>query len=101
MTASVFEIARLDIHGYAEDPSVRGTVESSSKIFDGADVITYGMFRVITSLEFFQHQFTKMGHGDSCDPTYLSSKATTALFVPREASAAGAYVLTGFDEVSR
>ncbi len=65
---------------------VRGTVESSIKIFDGVDVITSGVFRVITTLEFLQHEFTKMGHSVLVTETYLSSKATTAPFFPREAS---------------
>jgi hypothetical protein len=38
--------------------AVRGTVESSRKIFDGVDVAAYGIFRIITTLEFLQHQFT-------------------------------------------
>jgi hypothetical protein len=44
--------------------AIRGTVESSSKILDGVDITAYSFFRVVTALEFFQHQFTKMGHGD-------------------------------------
>ncbi|MGA8304420.1 MAG: hypothetical protein WB723_01995 [Candidatus Acidiferrales bacterium] len=32
-------------------------VESSREIFDCAQVITYGIFRVITTLEFLQHHF--------------------------------------------
>ena len=45
--------------------AVRGTVESSSKIFDCVDVVRMVFFRVITTLEFLQHQFTKMGHGNA------------------------------------
>jgi hypothetical protein len=37
--------------------AVRGTVESSSKILDGVDVTAYSFGRVVTSLEFLQHQF--------------------------------------------
>src|SRR6266404_942193 len=37
--------------------TVRRTVESSSKIFDCADVIACGMLRVVTTLEFLQHHF--------------------------------------------
>ncbi|MGB2663260.1 MAG: hypothetical protein WAK48_04600, partial [Candidatus Acidiferrum sp.] len=37
-----------------------------------------------------QHQFTKMGHRDLLvTQTYLNQQATTAPFIPREASAAG------------
>src|SRR6266566_432368 len=52
----------------------------SSKILDGPDVVAYGMFRKITTLEFFQHRFAKMGHGNtSCDPhLYQSHQATNA-----------------------
>src|SRR5215831_11618081 len=44
--------------------AVWSAVESSSEIFDCVDVIAYGMFREVTSLEFFQHHFAKSGHGD-------------------------------------
>src|SRR6266478_9947826 len=37
--------------------TVGRSVESSTKIFDCADVIPYGIFRVITTLEFLQHHF--------------------------------------------
>src|SRR5437899_8436215 len=40
------------------------SVEVSSKIFDCVDVVTYGIFRKVTTLEFFQHHFAKSGHGD-------------------------------------
>jgi hypothetical protein len=39
-------------------------VEASSKIFDCPDVVACGMFGVITTLEFVQHHFSQMGHGD-------------------------------------
>jgi hypothetical protein len=39
-------------------------MEVSSKILDCADVGTCGMLSVITSLEFFQHYFSEMGHRD-------------------------------------
>src|SRR4029077_5033770 len=49
--------------------AVRGTVEPSRKIFDGVDVTAYSFFRVIKTLEFLQHQFTKMGpRVPPCDP---------------------------------
>src|SRR5437899_12057873 len=40
------------------------SVEVSSKIFDCVDVMAYGIFRKVTTLEFFQHHFAKSGHGD-------------------------------------
>src|ERR1700752_2090766 len=60
--------------------AVRRTVEVSSKILDGPDVVAYGMRREVTTLEFLQHHFSKMGHRDtSCDPhLYPSHQATTA-----------------------
>src|SRR5437762_14114497 len=60
--------------------AVRRTVEVSSKILDGPDVVAYGMLREVTTLEFFQHHFSKTGHRDtSCDPhLYPSHQATTA-----------------------
>jgi hypothetical protein len=48
------------------------------------------MLCVITTLEFFQHHFSEMGHRDLLvTQTYLSYQATTAPFISREASAAG------------
>src|SRR5258708_38520964 len=44
--------------------AIRWAVEVSSKIFDCADVMAYGIFRKVTTLEFFQHHFAKSGHGD-------------------------------------
>src|SRR5437899_5091645 len=35
------------------------SVEVSSKIFDCVDVMAYGIFRKVTTLEFFQHHFAK------------------------------------------
>src|SRR6266566_7418945 len=43
---------------------MRGRVEVSREIFDGAKVTIDGSLGVITTLEFFQHHFSKMGHRD-------------------------------------
>src|ERR1700736_3413353 len=43
---------------------IRGSVEVSREIFDGAEVTIDGSLGVITTLEFFQHHFSKMGHRD-------------------------------------
>jgi hypothetical protein len=37
--------------------AVGGKMESSRKIFNGADVTTYGSLCIITTLEFLQHHF--------------------------------------------
>src|SRR5882672_11387747 len=39
-------------------------MEVSRKLFDGAKVTIDGSLGVITTLEFFQHHFSKMGHSD-------------------------------------
>src|SRR6266404_1316136 len=44
--------------------AIRWAVEVSSKIFDCVDVMAYGIFRKVTTLELFQHHFAKSGHGD-------------------------------------
>src|SRR6201998_1213879 len=45
------------------------TLEASREIFHYTDVTAYGSFGVITTLEFVQHHFSEMGHGNtSCDP---------------------------------
>jgi len=49
----------------ARSQAVRRKVESSREIFDGADVGIYGSLGVITTLEFLQHHFSKMGHRDT------------------------------------
>src|SRR5215472_668406 len=69
--------------------AVRWTVEVSSKIFDCADVVAYGMFRKVTTLELFQHHFAKSGHKDLLMTRQLpqplgNHRSTTS----REASAA-------------
>jgi hypothetical protein len=40
-------------------------VELLREALDGANVTLRGSFRVMTTLEFFQHHFAKMGHRDS------------------------------------
>jgi hypothetical protein len=66
-------------------------MEASRKIFHYSDVTAYGSLSVITSLEFFQHHFSEMGHGDLLvTPIYLSGQATTAPSASRAASAARA-----------
>src|SRR5260370_42549935 len=70
--------------------AIWGAVEVSSKILDCADVGTCGMLSVITSLEFFQHYFAKMGHRNtSCDPHLHQAIEQPMLPTSREASAAG------------
>src|SRR6201987_878877 len=76
--------------------AVRRTVEVSSKILDGPDVVAYGMRREVTTLEFLQHHFSKMGHRDtSCDPhLYPSHQATTAPLPHAKRQPRSGYVLT-------
>src|SRR5260370_18220114 len=63
----------------------------SSKIFYCTKVVAYGILCIITKLEFFQHHFSKMGHGNtSCDPhLHLSHSSYQRSATSREASAAG------------
>ena len=46
-------------------------MEVLGEVFHDFGVGLYGSLRVITTLEFLQHHFSKMGHRDSflCDPT--------------------------------
>src|SRR5216683_1533145 len=46
---------RLVFTNVSQAQTVRRTVESSREIFNCAEVIPYGIFRVITTLEFLQH----------------------------------------------
>src|SRR5260370_25019122 len=63
----------------------------SSKIFYCTKVVAYGILCIITKLEFFQHHFYKMGHGNtSCDPhLHLSHSSYQRSATSRAASAAG------------
>src|SRR6202051_3595587 len=62
-----------------------------SKILDCANVAACGIFRIITTLELFQHHFSQVGHREtSCDPHLphkpsSNQRSTTS----RVASAAG------------
>ena len=49
---------RLIFANLPRPQAVRREIESPSKILDGADVTTCGIFRVITALEFLQHSFS-------------------------------------------
>src|ERR1700723_797810 len=66
----------------------------SSKIFYCTKVVTYGILCIITKLEFFQHHFSKMGHGNtSCDPhLHLSHHATNAALPHAKRPPPGGYV---------
>src|SRR5437016_13648348 len=49
--------------------AVGRTMEALREIFHYPDVTSYRNFSVITTLEFLQHHFSEMGHGNtSCDP---------------------------------
>src|SRR6266436_2345257 len=67
-----------------------------SKILDCADVGTCGMLSVITTLEFLQHYFAKMGHRNtSCDPhLHPSHQATNAPLPHAKRPPPGGYVQT-------
>src|SRR6266403_3087171 len=68
----------------------------SSKIFYCTKVVAYGILCIITKLEFFQHHFSKMGHGNtSCDPhLHLSHQATNAALPHAQRPPPGGYVQT-------
>src|SRR5271169_226462 len=68
----------------------------SSKIFYCTKVVAYGILCIITKLEFFQHHFSKMGHGNtSCDPhLHLSHQATNAARPHAKRPPPGGYVQT-------
>src|SRR6516164_4997584 len=76
--------------------AVRRTVEVSSKILDCPDVVAYGVFREVATLEFLQHHFSKMGHRNtSCDPhLYPSPQATNAGLPHAKRPPRSGYVLT-------
>src|ERR1700740_368818 len=78
-----FPHAREVLANLPRPQAIRLAVEVSSKILDGADVRAYGSCRVVTSLEFFQHYFAKMGHGNtSCDPHLHTNHQATNVPLP-------------------
>src|SRR6266849_7175589 len=81
--------------------AVRRTVESSSKIFDCVDVGTCGVLSVITTLEFFQHHFSQMGHRDLLvTQPYLTRQATNAPLPHAQRPPPGGYVQTVYMDKS-
>src|SRR5215469_18196733 len=70
--------------------AIRWAVEVARKFLDGTDVTAYGFCRVVTTLEFLQHHFSKMGHRDLLVTHNLAQPTgNPAPSSPREASAAG------------
>src|SRR5271169_1288348 len=74
----------------------------SSKIFYCTKVVAYGILCIITKLEFFQHHFAKMGHGNtSCDPhLHHNHRATNAPLPHAKRPPPGGYVQTRLPEKS-
>ena len=70
------------------------------KILDRLDVAVDGSLSIITTLEFFEHHFAKLGHRESpYDPT-LSAHRHTADTEHAKASAAKASFETGLEEIN-
>ena len=69
---------------------------STGRVLSFCCVVAYGMRREVTKLEFFQHCFAKMGHGNtSCDPhLYPSHQATNAPLPHAKRPPRSGYVLT-------
>src|SRR6266481_1712619 len=66
---SLLEQFRLVFANLLGAQTVWTALEASREIFHYTDVTAYGSFSVITTLEFVQHHFSEMGHGNtSCDP---------------------------------
>src|SRR5215831_6353742 len=76
--------------------AIRWAVEVATEILDCADVVAYSFFREVTTLEFFQHHFSKMGHRHtSCDPhLYPNHRATNAPLPHAKRPPRSGYVLT-------
>src|SRR6266478_3223816 len=82
--------------------AIRWTVEVSSKIFDCVDVMTYGIFRKVTTLELFQHHFAKSGHGDGLLMTrqLISTYRQPPLhYLTRSVRRTSGFVLAGYSEL--
>src|SRR5438874_325610 len=66
---SFLEQFRLVFANLLGAQAVGRTMEALREIFHYPDVTSYGSFSVIATLEFLQHHFSEMGHGNtSCDP---------------------------------
>src|SRR5260370_18584402 len=76
-------------------------VEITREIFDCLDVKACCSLSVVTTLEFLEHHFAKVGHrSSSYDPPYLLH-GSTADTRHAQASAAKRFVQTGFGEIGR
>src|SRR5207249_10106626 len=77
-------------------PTRRSSDLSSSKIFYCTKVVAYGIFCIITTLEFFQHHFSQMGHREpSYDPhLHHNHRPTNAPLPHAKRPPPGGYVQT-------
>src|ERR1019366_2718571 len=87
---SFAEQIRLVLANVLRSELIRRAVKVTRKILDRLDVAVDGSLRIITTLEFFEHHFAKLGHRESpYDPT-LSAHRHTADTEHAKASAAKA-----------
>src|ERR1700756_98475 len=72
---SFAEQIRLVLADVLRSELIRRSPEITREIFDGLDVAVYGRLSVITTLEFFEHHFAKVGHRLApYDPTLFPHK---------------------------
>ncbi|MGA2647591.1 MAG: hypothetical protein ABSF15_23050 [Candidatus Sulfotelmatobacter sp.] len=72
----------------------------AGEIFDRLDVAVYGSLSVITTLEFFEHHFAKVGHRLApYDPTLSFTPLLPTLHTRKRLPQSG-FVETGFKEIN-
>src|SRR5262249_5382801 len=85
---SLLKQLRLVFANVPRAQAFQRTVESSREIFNWADVTTYGILRIIATLEILQRHFSQMGHRDLLVTQNLSQLHALLLRSSRGASAA-------------
>jgi hypothetical protein len=79
---------------------IRRAPEMAGEIFDRLDVAVYGSLSVITTLEFFEHHFAKVGHRLApYDPTLSFTPLLPTLHTRKRLPQSG-FVETGFKEIN-
>ena len=79
---------------------IRGAPEVVRELLDHLDVAVYGSLSVITTLEFFEHPFAKVGHRLApYDPTLSLTQVLLTLHTRKRLSQSG-FVQAGLGEIN-
>src|ERR1035438_10197508 len=94
---------RLVLADVLRSELIRRAPEVTREILDRLDVAVYGSLSVITTLEFFEHHFAKVGHRLApYDPTLPNFIPSPTLLTPgtRKRLPQRGFVQVGIEEIS-